>query len=322
MSRFAKLIALFQNANTILLGSHYNPDGDAIGSVLALGTALEHLGKKVTIFSRDGVPKNLRFLSGSEQVVSKLDASSKYDLVVIVDCAHLKRVGGDFDRKYPGTPIVVIDHHRLDEHDGEHFMVDHHAAATGVLIAELLEAMKLPLTPELAEHLLTAIVGDTGSFRYSSTSSEVLRLAAKLVDAGAKPWKISQELEESASLQRYRLLASALASLELSPNGQFSAMSITQAMLQSSLASLEDAEEFTVYPRSIAGVEVSALFKEIADGKVRVSLRSKGKLDVAQLAKGFGGGGHAYAAGCTLSMPLPEAKQKIQNAVLEALKGA
>ena len=322
MSRFAKLIALFQNANTILIGSHYNTDSDAIGSLLALGTALESLGKKVTLFSRDGVPNNLRFLHGSKKIATQLDKTAKYDLVVIVDCAHLQRVGGDFDRQYPNTPIVVIDHHRLDEHDGEHFLVDAEAAATGVLVAELLEAMKIKFTPDIAEQLFTAIVGDTGSFRYSNTTSAVLCLAAQLVDAGAKPWKVSQEMEENASLQRYRLLASSLASLELSPNGQFAAMSITQAMLQNAAASLEDAEEFTVYPRSIAGVEVSALFKEIADGKVRVSLRSRGKLDVAQLAKRFGGGGHAYAAGCTILGSVKEAKMTVQNAVLEALKGS
>ena len=179
--------------------------------------------------------------------------------------------------------------------------------------------MKVELTADIAEQLFAAIVVDTGSFRYQSTDVKLMRMAAELIEAGAKPWKISQALEGSYPVERFHLLGATLSELEYNEELGTAAIQVTQKMLATCNASAELAEEFAYYPRSIQGVEVGLFFRELADGTVKVSLRSKNHLDVAKVARSLGGGGHKFAAGCTLQMDLKQAKERVYEAIRQEM---
>ena len=306
-----------QSAKRVLIGSHYNPDADAIGSTLALATVLRALGKSVVSFNRDKVPHNLSFLAGSETVVNSL-SEDDFDLVIMVDCAHLKRVGGDFNRDHGDATIMCIDHHILDETDASVNLIESGAASTSEIVFKVLEGLTDKISKEVAEHIYSGLAGDTGFFHHN-TSAEIFRFAAKLADLGADAWKIAKEMEGYNPLERFHLHGLALQTIEFDKESYYSSMDVTLKMLEQAGATADLAEEFAHYPRSISGVKVSAFFRELEPGKVKISLRSKGALDVAVITKSLGGGGHANAAGCTMDKPLAEAKQLIKSVVVEKL---
>ncbi len=308
---FKKAIPLLKANKSFLIVSHYSPDGDAIGSSLALGAALEKMGKKVFIYNRDAVPFNLKFLQGSDKIRQTLPAE-KVDTAIMVDCAQPKRISEDFakavtDKVFP--KLMCIDHHLLDHSTGDVDVIDSSAAASGVIVWKLLQELKVKVDAAIANQIFCAIVIDTGFFRYSNSTSEVMRLAGELIDLGADPWWVARNLDESNPPERYRLLGLALETLEVALQGEFASIFVTQKMLQTTKAAEELCEEFSNIPRSIRGVEVSAFMREMADGRVKVSLRSKVKVDVAKVAKKFGGGGHEHAAGCVLPGPIENVKK-------------
>lgn len=317
MNRWKEIIRLLTAAKRVLIGSHYNPDGDAIGSSLALAHVLDGQGKAVTVYNRDSVPANLRFLPGSERIVRALPSGFRADAVVVVDVADPERVGPDFQKAVQGHDnVICIDHHLID--DALPFkasVIDANAAATGVLIAELLKKMKIRFEAAVASHLYCALVVDTGFFRYSNTTDDVLLLAVELLRAGAKPEIIALHLEESSPPERLKLLAQSLLTLEVYPELHYASIDITQQMLADTKAQLEFAEEFSSFPRSIQGIDIAAVFKEIEANKIKVSLRSKGAYDVSAIAKKYQGGGHMHAAGCTFSSPLSGAKATLHREI-------
>ncbi|MFH1874922.1 MAG: bifunctional oligoribonuclease/PAP phosphatase NrnA [Pseudomonadota bacterium] len=310
---------LLKNAQKILIGSHINPDGDAIGSMLALGEALEKVGKQVVMFSRDPVPENLKFLSGSEKITSEISAQF-FDVAVLVDVASPERVGEVFAKAAASCKSLLLDHHQIEAPADSICCLDVTAASAGEVVYRLLKFMKLPISKSIAEAIYCTIVVDTGYFRYSSTNEAVFKLAAELAKFGVDPWYVAKNLEESYSVMRFKLLGLALNSIELFFEGKFATMEVTQAMIASSGAKIEDSEEFANIPRSIASVTVSALFREMPEQKIRVSLRAKDNIDVAKIAGYFDGGGHQVAAGCTIKGTLAEAKEKIKEQVLKSLE--
>ncbi len=310
---------LFQNVDNILIGSHINPDGDAIGSMLALGEALENLGKNVTMFSQDSVPENLKFLAGSSKITSDIPKQI-FDAVVLVDVASPDRVGKAFVEAVGSAKLLLVDHHQIKAPANSICCLDESAASAGEVAYRLLKFMNISVSKTIAEAIYCTIVVDTGYFRYSSTNEHVFNLAAELTKQGVDPWYIAKNLEESYSVMRFKLLGMALDSIEVLANGEFATMVVSQEMIKKSGAKLEDSEEFANIPRSIASVQVSALFREMENNKVRISLRAKENVDVAKIAAHFGGGGHQVAAGCTIEGTLTEAKEKIQEQVLKSLK--
>lgn len=310
-----------RESKTFLIASHYHPDGDAIGSALALGLGLKRLKKKVVVFNRDPVPYNLAFLPSSREVTQTLPQEF-FDCAVMVDCAQPKRVSDPFakavEEKQYGK-LICIDHHLLDHKIGDIDWIEPGAASTGCVIWNLLKTMQLNRGKEIANLVYCTLTVDTGSFRYSNTTADVFELAKELVKAGADPWFSASNLEESNPVERFRLLQVSLESLTVSENGLYASMDVSQAMLRSAGAHENLSEEFANIPRSIRGVEVSSLFREIEGGKIKVSLRSKDRIDVSTIAKQFGGGGHEHAAGCVLNMGLEEAKRQIKNAVMANL---
>jgi len=317
-----KIIKALKAAKSFLIVSHYHPDGDALGSALALGLALKSSKKEVIIFNRDPVPFNLKFLPFSKTITNVLPKRS-FDCAVMLDCAQPKRVATEFaqavDAKKFGK-LICIDHHLLDQKVGDIDWIDPKAASTGCVVYDLLKKMKIKITPEIANLVYCTLTVDTGSFRYSNTTASVFKLAAELLSKGADPWLVARNLEETNPLARYRLLGVSLRSLHVDFNGQYASMDVAQAMLKEANADEGLSDEFANFPRSIAGVEVSALFREMNDGKIKVSLRSKTRVDVSKIAKRFGGGGHEHAAGCVIASDLASAKKQIAAEVKEKLK--
>lgn len=320
MDDYAALIDRITRGKRFLVASHFNPDGDGIGSTLALGLCLDRLGKEVVLYNQDPLPQTLAFLPGSGCIVQALPPGAIFDLSIMVDCAQQKRISEAFV-SFPGRgAIACIDHHQLESAEAELTLIDSEAASTGEVVLRLARRMGIAMDHRIAQCIYTTLVVDTGFYRYSNTDAHILSLAAELVSAGALPWDVAKNLEESYPASRMKLLGMALGSLSLSHGGRYAAMDVTQEMLRSSGASIEHSDEFAVYPRAIAGVEVSALFREVGDGRVKVSLRSKDSVDVAALAQGFGGGGHARAAGFQMRATMEEARRRVEEAVGKALE--
>lgn len=336
MSDLEKIINIIQTQKRFLVASHENPDGDAIGSMLALGLSLERIGKDVVLYNRDGTTAALKFLPGSEKVNSSLDnIRGSFDATFVVDCTDTSRVGEEFERFKNSVrcgTTIIIDHHQTSKPSADLYLLNPNASATGMIIYSFLKILSLRLnsgqaleiTPDIAESLYTTIVVDTGSFRYSNTIPETFEVAAELVRLGASPSKISQSIYETVPLHRLRLLGLVLQTLDVTEDGRIASVVIKREMFQMTGTSKEDTERFVNFPRSINGVEVAVLFREEepSDGNSRwkLSLRSKGKVNVARITEKFGGGGHEMAAGCTIAGTLTDIKRSIFNSINEALQ--
>lgn len=315
-----KLLKLIKENKNFLIASHINPEGDAIGSSVALALGLKKLGKYVYILSKDPLPDIWRFLPRSDLINTKIP-SMNFDVLFIIDCNTIERTGfsdrGGKNLKV--RTIAVIDHHLTFKKDKKHICwITPDASATGELIYRLLNALHVSIDEKIATNLYTAIFTDTGGFRYSNTSVESLRIASKLIEAGANTWEITKEVYENIPFNRLRLLTLTLSLLE--KKGKLAWITVTQRMFKKTNTSAQDTENFVDYPRKIKGVEVGMLFREDGKNSYKVSLRSKGTVNVADIAKTFGGGGHASAAGCNLNGTLQEVKDKVLKDVRKAMK--
>lgn len=311
MSDYNELIDRVKKGKRFLIVSHYNPDGDAIGSTLALGILLKRLGKEVVLYNRDGVPDNLKFLPISRDVVQKIDQGDSFDLGFMMDCGQRKRISDDFAKFKGLKEVACIDHHIFETPEADISLMDSEAASTGEVVLRLLKKIGDASGADIAQCIYTTIVVDTGFFKYSNTNERTFAVVSELVRMGASPWIVAKNLEESYPVSRMKLLALSLASLRIELGGQYATMDVTQEMLKKSGATMELSDEFAVYPRSIEGVEVSALFRELPECGVKVSMRSKDVVDVAAVARGFGGGGHARAAGFQMRGTMDEMKSKL-----------
>lgn len=313
-----RIVGLFRERDRFLIACHENPEGDAIGSELALALALRKTGKTATVLNSDPVPANLVFLPGADTVVFDGDGSG-YEVAVVLDCGSPERTGrvGAELRKCPLT--VNIDHHVTNGRHGEVCLVDPEAAATGVLVYRVLDAMGVPIDPEIAVNLYVSILTDTGSFRYSNANPEAFEIAAEMVRRGVDPRIVSEQVYETRSRESVGLLGRVLSSLETASSGMVAAITTMRKDLADFGAKKDSLEGFINYPRSIEGVEVAVAFREEGDREIRVSFRSKGRVDVARIAAAFGGGGHRNASGCTVGGTLSEAKRRVFAALEEVL---
>ena len=305
---------VLREKDRFLVSCHENPEGDAIGSELALALALRKMGKTATVLNADPVPANLLFLPGADTVVFDEDGS-KYDVAVVVDCGSPERTGrvGHELRKCP--LLVNIDHHRTNGDMGELALVDPDAAATGLLIHRVLSAMGYEICLDVATNIYVAVLTDTGSFHYGSSSPEAFEVAGEMVRRGVDPWAVAEQVYETQSAHRLRLLGRVLDSLEVSADGRVACITTMREDLREFASGKDALEGFINYPRSIVGVEVAVSFRDEEGGVFRVSFRSKGRVDVSAVAARFGGGGHRNAAGCTVPGTLADVKKR----VLEAL---
>lgn len=314
--------ALIRSAGRVLAVGHEHPDGDAIGSTLAVGMIAELCGCEVCYFNVDPVPTNLRFLPRADQVVSTLPDGFVPDLTIVLDCAQRSRVGAAFPATGWGETVLCLDHHKTFDADVADLLVrDPGAAATAELAYELACACGVELTLELATALYCGLLTDTGSFRYGKTTPQTMERAAALLRAGVDAWHVASHVYESEPIERMRLMSEVLDTLELAANGQLATIVITAAMFSRSGADPTMTDGLVNLARSVRGVEVAAQLVEQGDGSFRVGLRSRGRVDVASVAERFGGGGHKNAAGFTSSLDEPSLRASLGAALLEVIEG-
>lgn len=318
MTTCQQIARLIETRRRFVVSTHLNPEGDALGSQIALGRALETLGKDVRLCNRDPVPGLYRFLPGADRIEVVEMVPAPYDFLVLVDCGSLDRTGLRLPEPAAAGrgEMIIVDHHLSSEgtRHGGHW-IDAGAAATGEMIYALIRELAVPLDKTIAVNLYASITTDTGTFRYSNTTPQVLRMAADLIEQGADPWENALRLYESHPEGRIRLLAAALSTLERGLEGRVAWVTLTSRMFSETGTAAGDTEGIVNYPRSIEGVEVAFLFRQVEEKEWKVSFRSKGGVNVASLAETFGGGGHHNAAGCQVSGTLEEVTQRVLRAL-------
>lgn len=302
-----------------LISSHENPEGDAIGSILALGLALREQGKEVVILNQDPTPETLSFLPGAEEIIHRAPVNSAFDAAFALDCGDKKRLGEEFAKVEKIDKIINLDHHQSNKYFGDLNFIDPAASSTAEIIYDLLRAMRVPLGPAVAENIYVGLLTDTGSFRYANTTPKTFTVARNCLLAGVDPWKVAEKVYEAQPLPRLLLLPLVLETLEVAAGGRVSSVIVSQQMMAQTGASVALTEDFINFPRSLKGSEVALLFREVTPVKYRVSLRSRGAVDVSRIAAEFQGGGHPQAAGCTVEGTLSEVKAKVFKRVQEAL---
>ena len=314
-----QIINQIKKAQHILLASHSDPDGDAVSSLLALGLALNKLGKTTTLYNASPIPAVYRFLPSVERIVSQIKNPKAYDIVLILDCGDLSRIG-QASAMINQIPVIInIDHHISNTGFGCMQLIDAQACSTAEIIYRLITALEAPIDKAMATSIYTGILTDTGSFRFSNTNQAAFAISQKMTALGVEPYSVAKHVFGTYSLGRIKLLNLALDSLEISPNGKLSIMTITSSMFEYTKTQAEDVDGMINYARRIEDVKVAALIQEQKNGKSRsdsrrrfhVSLRSDGSVDVAAIAGDFGGGGHPSAAGFQVETTLIKLKSDI-----------
>lgn len=301
------LLDFLRKGKQFFIATHISPDGDALGSSIALSLALESLGKETIIYDKDPVPEFYKFLPGHKRFTNSVPLKSSTSNLILLDCNELERTGIE---KIEFVSSAVIDHHETEKEFGDIKWIEPHAAATGLMLFYIIKELGVKITKDIAINLYAAIAIDTGTFRYSNTTPEVLRVAAELIEAGADPSYIAESLYETWSESRFRLLLKVLNTLEI--NNSIAITLVTLDMFRETGASVEDTENFVGFPRLLKSVNISVLFREIENNYYKVSLRSKGKeMNVAKIAAAFGGGGHRNAAGCKIRSDFKTAKETL-----------
>lgn len=312
-----EVVALIQRKKSFLITGHVSPEGDVLGSGLALALALRRMGKSAEVVNRDPFPRQLLFLPHEGLYSQRETITQPAEVLIVVDCGTLERTG--YKRPLPAEVLVNIDHHVTNPSFGDVNWVLPTATATGEMIYDLLKALGVAITPPMATCLYTALATETGSFRYVNTSSKSLRIAAELIECGASPVQIAHALYDANTSGQMQLLGEVLTTMEIRPEDRLAWIRVTQSQLERTRTTLEDTEDFVNYPRSIEKVEVAIFFREAGPEQYKISFRSQGKVDVSLLAKRLGGGGHSYAAGCTRFGPWEKVKELVLASAREAI---
>ncbi len=316
-SEIEQIKKLIIQSKKILILTHINPDGDGIGSGLALMNYLTKQKKKVFFINRDPLPKIYKFLPGSSKVKNSEKINDDFDLAIILECPELERTGNIIDFKKQVKYTINIDHHIGNTMYADLNVVDPKAAAVGIQIYKMMKGFGCHIDRDIATCIYTSIIIDTGSFRYSNTTPEVHLITAELIKAGADPEYIASEVYATTK-NSTDLFGKMLSRLKIVKNVGWSV--ITLNMLRKSGADESDTDNFINSIRSIKEVEIAVLFKEYGKNKTKASLRSKNGYDVNKIARIFGGGGHKHAAGCLIDLPLKKTENKIISEIFKYYK--
>lgn len=320
------LVQRIRQGNRFLISSHLSPDGDAVGSELALARLLRRMGKGATVWNRDPAPALFRPLPGSERIHVGEEPPKGFpevfDAAIVLECPTLDRTG--LEANLEALPILNVDHHLGNSHYGAVNWVDTAAPAVGEMVFRLAHGLKVELDQETATALFLTIVSDTGGFRFSNAGVPAFEAAAALVREGAHPEQVSRWLYESQPLSALRLLCEMLQTLAVHADGRVATAYLSLDMYARAGAAPGDSEGLIDYPRSIAGVDAVALLRELSDGRFKVSLRSKGDIDIERVARQYGGGGHKNAAGFTVAEAtgIAELRQRVSEDLVAAVGGA
>ena len=305
-SPMSEILNVLRNGERFLVCSHVRPDGDAVGSVLAMGMLLEQMGKHADLVTTDGVPVIYRRLPGAERIRLAQRIQDHYDAIILLECDGLERAQiSGLENLY----LINIDHHISGQSYAQLNWIDCEAASVGELVYRLVKSAGAKVTPEMATCLYTTVLTDTGGFTYGSVRASTFEMARDLVLAGADPIAIAREVCFSTPTSKVLLLGAALNNFKR--EGRLAWLWVTHQDMMRSCAAEEDCEGIVNVALGISGVEAAVFLRELPDRSLRLSLRSKGKVNVAAIAERLGGGGHGNAAGCTLNGPLIRALDEI-----------
>lgn len=302
----AAILDVLRQGEKFLVCSHSRPDGDAVGSMLATGMLLEQMGKRADLVTADRIPSIYRGLPGVEGIRTALRVHGPYDAVILLECDGLERA------KLRGLEPFVhvnIDHHATGRNFGHVNWIDRHAASVGEMVYRLVQYAEGTVTPEMATCLYTTVLTDTGGFCYGGTRASTFALAQQLTEAGADPVRIAQDIYFSTATSKLLLLGAALSNL--TREGRLAWLWVTHQDMVRTCAAEEDCEGIVNYAICITGVEVAVFLRELPERQIRLSLRSKGRVNVSAIAARLGGGGHENAAGVTLEGPIARALEQI-----------
>ncbi len=311
--------ALREGVRFAVLG-HVRPDGDALGSQLALGLSLKQLGKDVRIWNEEGMLEKYSFLPNANLLTKPPAEPEDVDVAIALDTAIQNRLGNSLPAVRSAKVWINIDHHPSNPGYGDLVYIDPKSPATGQILFELIKSEKLPIDAAIAENLYVAISTDTGSFQYPNTTARTLEIAAELVRAGVDVGRVSQLTYENYPRRRVELLRDLLGTMRFDANDRVASFSLSLATAKKLGVLPEDNEGLIDHLRAIRGVIVAVFFEELADGKVRVSMRSKNeKVNVCAICEKFGGGGHVLAAGARVRGSLAEVERKILEEVRDVV---
>ncbi len=322
-ARFAEVGEIIGKHTSFVLMSHVRPDGDAIGSQIALGFSLMALGKTVYLINEDGVPESLEFLKGSEKVTTPPPEPLEVEVAIALDTGNKPRLGERSLHAASKAQVWLnIDHHVSNPGYGDINVIDATSPATGQILYELITALNLPLPEEARDAVYVAVSTDTGSFQYGSTTAKTYEMAADLTRRGLEVGRINAATYDNHPYRRLELMRALLNTLEISPCGQRAHWELRDETRVELNLQPDDSEGLIDLIRGVKGVLVAAFFEELKDGKIRISMRSKDRgVNVCEVAEKFGGGGHAMAAGIRMTGPIEDARAKVLAALDEALAG-
>jgi phosphoesterase RecJ-like protein len=321
---FQDLGEIFQHHQSFVLLSHVRPDGDAIGSQLALGFALIAAGKSVRMINEDGLPENLTFMAGSEKIETPPAAPLDVEVAIALDTATKPRLGENALKAASNAKIWInIDHHISNPKYGDFNLIDATSPATGQILYQLIIALGLPMPAESRDAIYVAVSTDTGSFQYPSTTAITYDLAADLIRRGLDVGTINSNIYDNHPYRRVELMRALLNTLERTPDGLVAHWEMRDQTRIDLALTPDDSEGLIDIIRAIRGVQVAVFFEELPDGKIRISMRSKDRrYNVCEIAMEFGGGGHALAAGIRMTGPLENAKPLVLEAVRRRITAA
>ncbi len=311
------IVEFFKRSNGFFIVSHFNPDGDTLGSACALAMALEQLGKSSVLVCRDSVPQQYVFLPGLDRFLTFEAVSSGnidyslYKNLVLVDCNHIKRTGLEKSilSSTEFAASAIIDHHETDRGFGDIRWIVPRIAATGIMVYHLIRALGVTITEPIAANLYAALVVDTGNFRFPNTSPDVLRVAADLAETGANPYQIQKSINESWSEGRFRLFIKVMGTLSI--NDGIAITHVTKKMFEETATTPDDTENFASFALTMKDIRVAVFIREVDEDICKVSLRSVDEVDIEKVAVAYGGGGHKNAAGCVVKGGLETVKVEL-----------
>jgi bifunctional oligoribonuclease and PAP phosphatase NrnA len=318
----AQILKLIEEKERFLITSHKDPDGDSIGSQLGLYCILKNLGKKVIIVDQGNMPERYFFLD-PQKIISFADSPLPFEpeVVFVLECPSLDRIGFVQNLIPASAAKINIDHHQDNKIYGDINYIDADSCAAGELIYFIIDEGKFAITPEIAQNLYAAMICDTGNFRFASTTARGMKIAANLIEHGAKPKWIFDHIFSKMSPATLRLLGYTLGSLNVTGEGRISYLTVTQENVKRAGARIEDSEGFVDYSLAVAGVSMGILFKEVSNSEIKISIRSQNGFDSARFAKRFDGGGHINAAGFTMNGNLQEVIENVLQKAAEYVSG-
>lgn len=312
----ARIVEEIRRRQRFVISSHVRPDGDAIGSQLAMAYALRHLGKQVRIVDGDSPPTPLLVFPGVQHIEVMRQIDDPGDAVIVMECGDLARTGvAGFERGF----VINIDHHPGNSMYGAINWFDLSAAACGEMVFDLVKALGVPLTKEIATHVYIAILTDTGSFHYSNISPKTFEICRQCVEAGVDPPGVARSIFDSNNLGRLKLFGAVLSRMELDASGRLATVYVDQQMAIDCGGTYEDTEGLINLPLTVKEIQAVVFFKENGANDWRISLRSKGDVDINAVANQFGGGGHKNASGCSARGTFDELKTRFCELIMEQI---